>query len=170
MPSNKISRWTFFINFFCIYIDGSQLDNLMVSLIMCSSIGWIMQTSKNLFPLILMLVTIWQKKWFIHLFHHMVYICKVGIHFSYGTYLVINNSYPLKIFSKRYSFLAGLSLSGMPHVTDTLWNSILTKLKNAKILIMGTTERMTLKIHVDHLIDAISKNCPNLERLEFRYN
>ena len=58
----------------------------------------------------------------------------------------------------------------MPHVTDTLWNSILTKLKNAKILIMGTTERMTLKIHVDHLIDAISKNCPNLERLEFRYN
>ena len=57
----------------------------------------------------------------------------------------------------------------MPHVTDTLWNSILTKLKNAKILIMGTTERMTLKIHVDHLIDAISKNCPYLERLEFRY-
>ena len=102
MPSNKISRWTFFINFFYIYIDGSQLDNLMVSLIMCSSIGWIMQTSKNLFPLILMLVTIWQKKWFIHLFHHMVYICKVGIHFSYGTYLVINNSYPLKIFSKIF--------------------------------------------------------------------
>merc|ERR1719412_1877250 len=66
--------------------------------------------------------------------------------------------------------LQGLSLSGMPHVTDTLWNSILTKLKNAKILIMGTTERMTLKIHVDHLIDAISKNCPNLERLEFRWD
>merc|ERR1719412_30843 len=66
--------------------------------------------------------------------------------------------------------LQGLSLSGMPHVTDTLWNSILTKLKNAKILIMGTTERMTLKIHVDHLIDAISKNCPYLERLEFRWD
>ena len=77
------SDWWIFIN--CsmyIYIDGSQLDNLMVSLIMCSSIGWIMPTSKNLFPLILMLVTIWQKKWFIHLFHLMVYICKVGIHFS----------------------------------------------------------------------------------------
>merc|ERR1719361_1478595 len=29
---------------------------------------------------------------------------------------------------------------------------------------------MTLKIHVDHLIDAISKNCPYLERLEFRWD
>lgn len=65
--------------------------------------------------------------------------------------------------------LQGLSLSGMPHVTDGLWNSIFTKLKSAKILVMGTTDRMGVKIHVDHLIDAMSKNCPYLERLEFRY-
>ena len=57
----------------------------------------------------------------------------------------------------------------MPHVTDSLWNTIIPKLKNAKILIMGTAERMTLKIHVDHLVDSMSKNCPYLERLEFKY-
>ena len=34
---------------------------------------------------------------------------------------------------------------------------------------MGTAERMTLKIHVDHLVDSMSKNCPYLERLEFKY-
>ena len=57
----------------------------------------------------------------------------------------------------------------MPHVTDSLWNTIIPKLKNAKILVMGTAERMTLKIHVDHLVDSMSKNCPYLERLEFKY-
>lgn len=34
---------------------------------------------------------------------------------------------------------------------------------------MGTTDRMSAKIHVDHLVDAMSKNCPHLERLEFRF-
>lgn len=56
----------------------------------------------------------------------------------------------------------------MPHVTDSLWNSIFSKLKAAKILVMGTADRMNVKIHVDHLIDAMAKNCPKLERLEFR--
>ena len=56
----------------------------------------------------------------------------------------------------------------MPHVTDGLWNSIFTKLKNAQILVMGTSDRMGVKIHVDHLVDGMSKNCPDLERLEFR--
>lgn len=64
--------------------------------------------------------------------------------------------------------LKGLSLSGMIHVTDTLWNGCLTKLRNAKILIMGSWDRMAVKIHVDHLIDAIAKHCPKLEKLEFR--
>ncbi len=63
---------------------------------------------------------------------------------------------------------SGLSLGGMPHVTDSLWNSVFQKLKAAKILVMGTADRMGVKIHVDHLVDAISKNCPKLERLEFR--
>jgi len=66
--------------------------------------------------------------------------------------------------------LQGLALSGMPHVTDGLWNSIFSKLKSARILVMGTSDRMALKIHVDHLVDAMSKNCPDLERLEFRWD
>ena len=57
----------------------------------------------------------------------------------------------------------------MPHVTDGLWNTIFSKLKQARILVMGTTDRMSTKIHVDHLVDAMSKNCPYLERLEFRF-
>ena len=72
-----------------------------------------------------------------------------------------------RLFILLFIFL-GLGLSGMPHVTDTLWNTLLSKLKSARILVMGTAERMTLKIHVDHLIDAMSKNCANLERLEFK--
>ena len=72
-------------------------------------------------------------------------------------------------FLKFLSIFAGLALSGMPHVTDGLWNSIFSKLKSSRILVMGTSDRMALKIHVDHLVDAMSKNCPDLERLEFRY-
>ena len=58
----------------------------------------------------------------------------------------------------------------MVHITDQLWNSTLQKLKNARILVMGTDERMSMKIHVDHLIDAVAKNCASLERLEFRWD
>lgn len=67
-------------------------------------------------------------------------------------------------------FLTGLALSGMPHITDQMWNSTLTKLRQARILVMGCWDRMSVKIHVDHLIDAIGKNCSNLERLEFRWD
>ena len=58
----------------------------------------------------------------------------------------------------------------MVHVTDTLWNASLTKLRNARILILGCSDRMAVKIHVDHLIDAVAKNCARLERLEFRWD
>ena len=58
----------------------------------------------------------------------------------------------------------------MVHITDQLWNSIVPKLKAAKIMVMGTSDRMNVKIHVDHMIDAIAKNCPHLERLEFRWD
>ena len=75
---------------------------------------------------------------------------------------------PLKSTKNSIFHLKGLALSGMPHVTDSLWNSIFSKLKGAKILVMGTSDRMNVKIHVDHLIDAMAKNCPKLERLEFR--
>lgn len=66
--------------------------------------------------------------------------------------------------------LQGLALSGMVHVTDSLWNSVFQKLKSAKILVMGSADRMGVKIHVDHLIDAMAKHCPQLERLEFRWD
>ena len=58
----------------------------------------------------------------------------------------------------------------MVHVSDQLWISTLQKLRNARILVMGTDERMSMKIHVDHLIDAIAKHCSKLERLEFRWD
>ena len=41
----------------------------------------------------------------------------------------------------------------MGHVTDTLWNAYIPKLRNATILVMGTAEAITTKIHVDHMID-----------------
>jgi len=66
--------------------------------------------------------------------------------------------------------LEGLALSGMGHVTDSLWNAYLPKLKNAKILVMGTAEAISTKIHVDHMIDSLAKFCPELERLEFRWD
>ena len=33
----------------------------------------------------------------------------------------------------------------MTQATDTLWNSVLQKLPNARILIMGTERRMSIK-------------------------
>lgn len=35
---------------------------------------------------------------------------------------------------------------------------------------MGTTDRLSTKIHVDQLMDAIAINCPVLERLELRWD
>jgi len=66
--------------------------------------------------------------------------------------------------------LEGLCLSGMGHVTDTLWNNSLHLLKNARIIVMGTSERLGIKIHVDHMIDSLAKHCHRLERLEFRWD
>ena len=59
---------------------------------------------------------------------------------------------------------------GMGHVTDTLWNAYLPKLVNAKVLVMGTSEQIQTKIHVDHMVDSLARFCPKLERLEFRWD
>jgi len=75
-----------------------------------------------------------------------------------------------KFLNKYGPQLQGLVLSGMVHITDQLWNSTLQKLRNVRILVMGTDERMSMKIHVDHMIDAIAKHCHQLERLEFRWD
>ncbi|CAL8082126.1 unnamed protein product [Orchesella dallaii] len=77
----------------------------------------------------------------------------------------------LRQFITKYgSQFRGLSLSGMPHITDQLWIAVLPVLKYAKILVMGTTDRLSTKIHVDQLMDAIANNCLNLERLELRWD
>lgn len=47
--------------------------------------------------------------------------------------------------------------------------AILPLLTNAKILVMGTSERLGVNIHVDQLMDAIACNCSKLERLELRF-
>lgn len=39
-----------------------------------------------------------------------------------------------------------------------------------RILTMGTQERLGVNIHVDQLMDGIANNCPNLERLELRWD
>ncbi|CAL1688256.1 unnamed protein product [Lasius platythorax] len=75
-----------------------------------------------------------------------------------------------KFLSRHGHQLYGLALSGMPHITDQLWQSVLPILTNAKILVMGTQERLGVNIHVDQLMDAIANNCLNLERLELRWD
>jgi hypothetical protein len=75
----------------------------------------------------------------------------------------------LNKFITRYGTqFQALILSGMPHITDQLWMPILPLLSNAKILVMGTVERLGVNIHVDQLMDSIGTNCTNLERLELR--
>lgn len=74
-------------------------------------------------------------------------------------------------FLSRYGHqLWGIALSGMPHITDQLWMSVLPILTNSKIVVMGTQERLGVNIHVDQLMDGIANNCPNLERLELRWD
>ncbi|KAF9799439.1 hypothetical protein SFRURICE_003136 [Spodoptera frugiperda] len=75
-----------------------------------------------------------------------------------------------RFLSRHGNQLHGLVLSGMPHITDQLWQSVLQLLVNAKILIMGTQERLGVNIHVDQLMDGIANSCPNLERLELRWD
>ncbi|XP_063703982.1 F-box/LRR-repeat protein fbxl-1 isoform X3 [Culicoides brevitarsis] len=82
----------------------------------------------------------------------------------------ISDEYLSKFILKYGHQLASCILSGMPHITDQLWMSILPVLKNAKILVMGTSERLGVNIHVDQLMDAIATNCMQLERLELRWD
>ena len=77
----------------------------------------------------------------------------------------------LNKFITRYgSQLHACILSGMTHITDQLWMAIMQHLTNAKILVMGTSERLGVNIHVDQLMDAIACNCSKLERLELRFD
>lgn len=78
-------------------------------------------------------------------------------------------------FCKVYGpYLHGLSLSGIPHLTETFWTSVLPRLKHARILMMGMPEgccpKVHSKIHADGLVDCIATNCSKLERLEMRWD
>lgn len=73
-----------------------------------------------------------------------------------------------KFITRHGSQLHSCVLSGMSHITDQLWMAILPILSSARILVMGTNERLSVNIHVDQLMDAIATNCPKLERLELR--
>lgn len=75
-----------------------------------------------------------------------------------------------KFLCKHGHQLWGLGLSGMTHITDQLWQSILPILTNAKILVLGTQERLGVNILVDQLMDSIARNCPILERIELRWD
>ncbi|XP_044755699.1 F-box/LRR-repeat protein fbxl-1 isoform X1 [Coccinella septempunctata] len=75
-----------------------------------------------------------------------------------------------KFLCKHGHQLWGLGLSGMTHITDSLWQTVLPILTNAKILIMGTQERLGVNILVDQLMDSIARNCPIAERLELRWD
>lgn len=74
----------------------------------------------------------------------------------------------IKFITRHGSQLQSCVLSGMAHITDQLWMTILPILSSAKILVLGTNERLSVNIHVDQLMDAIASNCPKLERLELR--
>ncbi|XP_054726235.1 F-box/LRR-repeat protein fbxl-1 isoform X1 [Anastrepha obliqua] len=75
-----------------------------------------------------------------------------------------------KFLTRHGQQLAACCLSGMPHITDQLWMSILPVLSNAKIIVMGTGEKLGVNIHVDQLMDTIASSCGNLERLELRWD
>ncbi|XP_036322759.1 F-box/LRR-repeat protein fbxl-1 isoform X2 [Rhagoletis pomonella] len=75
-----------------------------------------------------------------------------------------------KFLMRHGQQLAACCLSGMPHITDQLWMSILPVLSNAKIIVMGTAEKLGVNIHVDQLMDTIASSCGNLERLELRWD
>uniref|UniRef100_A0A1I8P004 F-box domain-containing protein n=1 Tax=Stomoxys calcitrans TaxID=35570 RepID=A0A1I8P004_STOCA len=75
-----------------------------------------------------------------------------------------------KFLTRHGQQLGACCLSGMPHITDQLWMSILPVLTNAKILVMGTPEKLGVNIHVDQLMDTIASACTNLERLELRWD
>lgn len=68
--------------------------------------------------------------------------------------------------------LQGLVISGIPHVTDTLWLRVMPMLREIRILKMGTftLEGLNKKISVDQIVDAVANNCPRLQRAEINWD
>ncbi|KZC10978.1 F-box/LRR-repeat protein 2 [Dufourea novaeangliae] len=71
--------------------------------------------------------------------------------------------------------LIALDLDSSDNLTDDALYKFLSRYGHqlwglALILVMGTQERLGVNIHVDQLMDGIANNCPNLERLELRWD
>lgn len=68
----------------------------------------------------------------------------------------------------------GLNLGGHDKLLEYFWMNMIPKLKNIRIIVMGTAEdccpKVIAKIHIDQFIDCIAQNCPRLTRLEIRWD
>ncbi|KAG8175637.1 hypothetical protein JTE90_018599 [Oedothorax gibbosus] len=80
----------------------------------------------------------------------------------------------VKLIKLQGPMLRGLGLSNIPHITEHFYNAMLPTLRNSRLLIMGQPEdccpKISQKIHVDSLMESIANNCPQLERLEIRWD
>ncbi|CAG2102601.1 unnamed protein product [Medioppia subpectinata] len=80
----------------------------------------------------------------------------------------------LKFLKIQAPLLRGLQLSGLPHLTESFWTTVLPWLKNIRVLVMGMPEgccqKIHQKIHIDSLIDSIANNCGQVERIEGRWD
>ncbi|MCP9265352.1 hypothetical protein DINM_020627 [Dirofilaria immitis] len=78
------------------------------------------------------------------------------------------------LISRMGNQLLGLNLGGHHKLLEYFWTTIIPKLKNIKVLVMGTAEdccsKVLAKIHIDQFIDSIAQNCPKLCRLEIRWD
>uniref|UniRef100_A0A915K592 F-box domain-containing protein n=1 Tax=Romanomermis culicivorax TaxID=13658 RepID=A0A915K592_ROMCU len=78
-------------------------------------------------------------------------------------------------FLNRFGFqMIGLGLGGHHKLVEHFWLTNLPILSHIKILVMGIAEdccsKVTAKVHIDQFIDCIAQNCPQLERLEIRWD
>ncbi|GAU92075.1 hypothetical protein RvY_04208-2 [Ramazzottius varieornatus] len=87
----------------------------------------------------------------------------------------LTEEYLFKFLEAHGNQLLGLNLAGIPWLVETFWTQSVPFLRKIKILIMGTGKIVTItrvssKIHVDQIIDCVAVNCPQIERLEIRWD
>uniref|UniRef100_A0A8R1XUB8 F-box domain-containing protein n=1 Tax=Onchocerca volvulus TaxID=6282 RepID=A0A8R1XUB8_ONCVO len=86
----------------------------------------------------------------------------------------LNEASLTDLISRMGNQLLGLNLGGHHKLLEYFWTNMIPKLKNIKILVMGTAEdccsKVLAKIHIDQFIDSIAQNCPKLCRLEIRWD
>ncbi|VDK66686.1 unnamed protein product [Onchocerca ochengi] len=86
----------------------------------------------------------------------------------------LNEASLTDLISRMGNQLLGLNLGGHHKLLEYFWTNMIPKLKNIKVLVMGTAEdccsKVLAKIHIDQFIDSIAQNCPKLCRLEIRWD